>query len=605
MARTKSFNVDAVFRAIDRFSAPVVKMEKGMKRFTRGLERRLRKASASASKFFKVMRRGARNLAIVGAVAGAVGADIIRTGAQFEQSLTAAVAKFPEGIKKGTAAFNELSAVAQKIGGETEFTASQSAEGLNFLAMAGFSAEQAMAALPGVVNLATAAQTELGTASDFATDTLGAFNLMVEDSTQLQENLARVSDVMAKTTTSANTSFEDLFEAYKKAGPVATAAGGQIEETSALLAVLANAGFKGSEGGVALRNAYLGVTAATGKAAGLVKKYVGSLDDGHGGVIGMTEVIRRLNVSMADMSKEDRIKALTRIFGKRAVGPFLTLMAQGAERVEEFTDSLKAAQGTSDSMADTMRNTVHGSLKGLQSAVESVKIGLFDMNSGPLKDTIDQMANWVRENRQLIFDKVNDFIEFFREHGPLIVNILGRIARVVGVFTVLATGVKVATAAMIALNIAMAANPIGILIVAIGALAFFWEDIVGTWREAKLILSNLWQTILDGANRISPILGKVVELIGKIMSWSPVGLAARAMDYFLGDDDDEQAQRGGAPPMPTLADGSPAFQVGGGRSEFVTREEVNLLIVDPNNRATVTRSRPKGRSNLALGRSGG
>jgi len=493
------FSVEAIISAKDKFTKPIAKMEKRFSKFSRVVERGMRKANRVAGRFKAGLRKVGVAALAAGAVIGGVFANIIRTGMEFEQTLTAAAAKFPEGIKKGTKEFEALSQKAQEVGATTEFTASQAADGLNFLAMAGFNATQAMAALPGVVNLATAAQVELGTASDFATDTLGAFNLMTEDATQLQANLARVSDVMAKTSTSANTTFEEMFEAIKKVGPTAVAAGSDIEQVSSGIAILANAGIKGGEAGTALRNMFLRLAAPAAAGSKALKKLNIEVGDGQGGLKDLSVLMGELAAKTEGMSKKAKLKLLDAIFGKRTVGPALTLMEAGTEGMKAFEEAMNAAQGTSDKMAGTMRNTVQGSLKGLASAVESVKIKIFDMEKGPLKDTIDSMTDWVRANKDLIATKIADFLGAILENLPLIWTWFKRIGITVAALWTLATAVQTITTLMtawkyagLALNLVMAANPVVLVIAAILAGIAL---IVAYWPEITALFTELWQAM--------------------------------------------------------------------------------------------------------------
>ena len=195
------FNVSTKFKALDRMSRVFDRMGKhgrgAMSKIGKSVGKvnhqitGLTKRLGFAGKMGGVMLAGFSFGAIKGQIT-----ETIKTGVQFEKTMVSAAAKFPGDIQKGTDKFNALEAAAQKVGRTTEFSASQSAEGLNFLALAGFNAEQAMAALPGTVNLATAAETDFANATQMATNTLGAFNLKTKDSVQLQKNLARVSSVM-------------------------------------------------------------------------------------------------------------------------------------------------------------------------------------------------------------------------------------------------------------------------------------------------------------------------------------------------------------------------------------------------------------------------
>jgi hypothetical protein len=204
--------IKAIFKGVDRMTATIGRVQSRMKRFTSAARRGMKKVNRISTKVARTVGRGlvkAFKVAAAGAVAlGAAVGKIIKTGADFEQTMVSATVKLPGNIRKGTEAYEEIEKAVLNVGETTEFSATQSAEALKFLAMAGFTAEQSMAALPAVVDLATAAEVDLATASDIATDTLGAMGMEAEKTPELLQNLNRVMDVMSATSVMANTSLE-------------------------------------------------------------------------------------------------------------------------------------------------------------------------------------------------------------------------------------------------------------------------------------------------------------------------------------------------------------------------------------------------------------
>jgi TP901 family phage tail tape measure protein len=403
----KRFSIEAVFKAVDKITAPVTRMQNRVGKFTR----------MAGRGFDKVKRRVDKLVSGIGRVGIAVGAatavmvkglsHVVGVGAQFEQSLVNAAAKFPGEIRKGTEAFKALEDAARETGKTTEFTASQSAEALNFLAMAGFNAESAIAALPGVVDLATAANVDLATATDVASDSLGAFGLMTKDASQLGLNLARVNDVIAKTTTTANTTVETMFETIKDGAPVATAAGASIETFAALTGELANAGIKGSKAGTTLKNMFLSLSAPTNTAAKVLSRLGVKTVDSQGDMMDIVDILDDLGGSLDGLGTAQRAGVLESIFGKIPIAGVNVLLDSGADKLKEYRKQLEGSTGASSKMANVMRDTVQGRLNSLNSAIEGVKISLFTMNSGPLADTIDGMTLWVRENENMIAQNIS------------------------------------------------------------------------------------------------------------------------------------------------------------------------------------------------------
>lgn len=536
------FSVEAVFKAVDRVSAPVTRMQNKVGKMTRSMEAGLYRVNKSMNSLGDgIKREAAYSVAALGTVSVAM-ADIIRTGATFEQTLVNAAAKFPGEIKKGTPAFKLLEDAARKIGASTEYSASQAAEALNFLAMAGFDAESAVAALPGVVDLATAAQVDLATATDVASDSLGAFGLMTKDSVQLGKNLARVNDVIAKTTTSANTTVELMFDTIKEGGPVATAAGASMETFAALTGELANAGIKGSKAGTVLKNMFIRLQAPTGAAGKTIKRLGIQLTNQDGSLRDITDIIGQFNKATKNMGAAQKAAALQSVFGMEAIAGVNVLMAAGEDQLKAYRAQLEAAGGSSSKMAATMRDTLQGRFKSLMSAIEGVKISVFSLTSGPLSDVIDQMTEWVRVNGQLIASKIGNFLKMIIDNFQTIVVWGKRIGIAIGVFIALTTILRTFVLVMTAVNLVMALNPIGLIVLAIGALIAAIAAMIFWWDEVKATMVSFSQAIIDkviGAfnwlketftSLPGPIQAAIAVLAGPI-GWL-VGAASMVMDNW-------------------------------------------------------------------------
>lgn len=452
------FSLEAIIKAQDRFSRPIAKMQTNVARFTRSAQSGLKNVDAMAGK----LASGIKAVGLAAVAAGTIGAlgmaNVVMTGMEFEQSLINASAKFPGEVKKGTDAFKKLEETAKRIGSETEFTSKAAAEGLNFLAMAGFNAEQSVAALPGVVDLATAAQIELGEASDMATDSLGAFGLMTQDAIQLGKNLARVNDVIAKTTTTANTDVVQMFEAIKDAGPVATSAGASIETFSALVGELANAGIKGSVAGTTLKNVFLRLAAPPTEAAKALDKLKVKTQDSAGNMRDVFDILEDIKKKTEGMGTATKSGVLNEIFGMRAIAGANVLLAAGSDKLRTYRGTLEAATDASKKMAATMRDSSLNDLKSFESAVEGVKIAIFDVVKGPLREILQSLTMWTRENKDVIASGFLEYLTKIRENLPEIVLWSKRIGIGLAVFFSVAAAVKVATVALAAWSLAVKAS---------------------------------------------------------------------------------------------------------------------------------------------------
>jgi TP901 family phage tail tape measure protein len=510
----KKLEIAAVFRAIDRITRPISRIQNRLQRFTRSAMRGMKRLDRVTSKLGRTIGRGLKRgfqAATVGMVAlGAAVAKVVDTGATFEKTLVSAAVKFPGKIRPGTEAFLELENAARKTGATTEFSATQSAEALTFLAMAGFDAKQSVAALPGVVDLATSANLELAEASDIATDTLGAMGLATKDAAQLGINLARVNDVLAATSTSANTTVQDMFEAIKKGGPVATDAGASIETFSALVGDMANSGIKGAEAGTAVRNMFLRLQAPTGAAAGLVKKYAGDLKDADGNMVDMITVIGRLQKSTEKLGGIERAKVFEKIFGKRTIGPVNVLLKSGAEKLAEYRKQIENATGASTDMASAIRDTTMGSIDSLKSTIEGVIISLFKLQDKGIKKTIDRMTEWLRANQKMIVSGIGDFINYLIDNFDKIVSTIKKIGVAIGVIFSLIAAIKILTMALTVVNLVMAANPVVLIVmgivaavaIAAGLIIYHWDTIKASFIKVGKVIVSVWTAHVDTIKRV-------------------------------------------------------------------------------------------------------
>jgi TP901 family phage tail tape measure protein len=415
------FNIDAVFRALDKFSAPVRRMQKTFGSMSKSITTGVDRVNASTKKAIGGLKGLSVAAAAAGLATGLAMKNIIDIGADFEQTIINATAKFPDAVKKGSKEFAELEGLAKHLGATTEFTSSQAAQGINFLAMAGFNAQQTLAALPGLVDLATASSTDLATASDIATDSLGAFNLMAKDATQLAKNLARVNDVMAKTTVTANTDMLQLFEAIKEGGPIAVAAGASIETFSAMAGELANSGIKASVAGTTLKNVFTRLAAPATEGAKALARLGIKTKDSSGNLRDVIDIIGELNEKTRKLGTGDRTQVIEEIFGKIPLAGVNVLLAAGADKLRTYRKTLEGATGAAAEMAKTMRDSTANDIKGLESAWEGVKLSIFDVVKGPFREAVAQLTEWTRAAKAFVD---TDFPEKF-ELGLSVVKNFG------------------------------------------------------------------------------------------------------------------------------------------------------------------------------------
>lgn len=445
---TTKFVIDAIFKASDKLTEPLRKMGKGVDGFVAKYEKRVGAAAKINDGISSGLKKAGALAAGVGLGTAAIIKDIVDVGATFDKTLVGAAAKFNPEMKRGTAGFEALRIAAEKTGADTEFNAQQGAEALKSLASAGFNAEQAIATLPKVVDLATASEVDLGAASEMATKALGAFGLQVEDSAELTKNLTKVTDVMAYASGKTKASMEGLFESIKEGAPVAVATGQSMETFMAMASKLADAGIEGSTAGTTLKNVFLSLSAPTAKAAGQLKKLGVKTKDSKGNLRDVVDIMADLETSTKKLGTADKARALENIFGKIPIAGVSSLLDQGAESIRKLRKELEGAEGSTEKMAKTMRDTVTGDIDGFTSAIDGVKVALFSANTGPIRDVIQSMTEWVKANKDFIVINVGNAVEWLGKNLGDVVKWLERIAIGVGVFYTMKTAIEGVNTAM-------------------------------------------------------------------------------------------------------------------------------------------------------------
>ncbi|WP_051599212.1 phage tail tape measure protein [Metaclostridioides mangenotii] len=319
---------------------------------------------------------------IAGIGAGLAGAT--KVGMDFEKSMSQVAATMgmtASEVQNGSKEYEMLSDAAEKAGASTKYSASQAGEALNFLALAGYDAKKATEALPDVLDLAAAGGMDLGYASDLVTDSMSALGIEMSQ-------LTNFTDQMAKASQKSNTNISQLGEAILTVGGTAKVLAGGTVELNTMLGILADNGVKGAEGGTALRNVILALTAPTDKAAGAIKKLGVEVLDAQGNVRPLNDVFKDLDKALGGMANGEKTKVLNEIFNKVDLKSVNALLANSGERFDELSGYIKDCDGTTKEMADTMQNNLAGQLTSLKSVFEALGVAIYKKMQEPLKDAV-------------------------------------------------------------------------------------------------------------------------------------------------------------------------------------------------------------------------
>ena len=335
----------------------------------------------------------------VGAVLGiSVGLkDTIDTYKDFEAAMSQVKA-----VSGATGSeFDKLTAKAKEMGATTKFTATQSAEAFNYMAMAGWDSQQMLDGIEGILNLAAASGEDLGTTSDIVTDALTAFGLKAGDA-------AHFSDVLAQSAASANTNVSMMGESFKYVAPIAGAMKYSVEDTSLALGLMANASVKGSMAGTSLKTALANMAAPTDKMATAMKKYGISLTDSNGNMKTLKGVLDNLRSSLGGLSETEKTAAASTIFGKEAMSGMLAIINATESDYNKLADSINNADGAASRMSDTMLDNLEGSITLLQSAMDGVKISFGER----LSPYVRGIADWLTDQLPNIEQGLNEMMDW-------------------------------------------------------------------------------------------------------------------------------------------------------------------------------------------------
>lgn len=514
----KQFPLSVIFQGLDRVSAPLKNIRANVSKFQNSLD-------ATGKKFNSAMDKSAK----IGLAASAVGdlrdatagmlAPVIGIGTEFEKTMTkvGALARLDFASNE----FKMLEENARKLGATTSFSASQAAEGMTYLAMAGFDANKIVQAMPSMLDLAKAGNIDLARAADIASNTLGAFKMEAKD-------MPRVSNAMAAAFTRSNVDLEMMAETFKYVAPVANSAGMSIESLASMTGLLGDIGIQGSQAGTALRAGILRLATAPKPAAAALEELGIVTKDSSGNLRQLPDILEEIRIKTAGMGTGTRLEFIKNIFGTEAASAFTELISKADESkksIKDFADEISKASQSNEvaALAEKMSGSLGEMQNSMNSAKEEFMLTIFDVLKPALKElTImgTKAFRWVGD--------------FAKENPNLTATIVGVVAAIAGLTSIIApllllaaglsagfatlsamwatftASAALATSGVWAFTSALLANPITWFVVAI----------VGFIAVLKLLYDN-WEYVLSVFNKVvaywSNLPGFVKLLIGYFM----------------------------------------------------------------------------------------
>ena len=449
----------------------------------------------------------------------ALGTAAVKTAADFDSAMSKVAA-----VSGATGAdLDKLRDKAREMGSKTKFSASEAAEAMNYMAMAGWKTEDMLSGIEGVMNLAAASGEDLATTSDIVTDALTAFGLSAQDS-------GHFADILAAASSNANTNVSMMGETFKYCAPIAGALGFSAEDTAEAIGLMANAGIKGSQAGTALRtimNNLSGEVKICGSSIGEVTVATTNAD---GSMRDLSDILADCRTAFAGLTESEKAQAAESLVGKNAMSGFLALMNAGEGDINKLSSAIENCDGCAAGMAETMNNNLEGQLTILKSQLQELAISFGEM----LMPAIRTIVGWI----QKLVDWLNSMDEGTRKViitvalvaaalGPVLI-IVGKVISAIGtIMTIvpkLAGIINAAKGVFAAFNAVCAANPYVLIIAAIVALvaAFiylwnnceefrqFWIDLwegikeiaVAVWEGLKSFFTAAWEAIKTTAETV-------------------------------------------------------------------------------------------------------
>lgn len=335
----------------------------------------------------------------VGAVLGvSIGLkDTIETYKDFEAAMSQVQA-----ISGATGSeVTKLTNKAKEMGATTKFTAEESAEAFNYMAMAGWKTEDMLSGIEGILSLAAASGEDLATTSDIVTDALTAFNMKASDA-------GRFSDVLAAAASNANTTVSGMGETFKYAGSMAGALGYSIEDVALMTGLMANTGIKATMAGTALNSIFTRLSTNTNGAADAMSDLGIEFFTSEGNARDLSDVMEELRSATANMTAEQKSQLANTIAGTQAQKGLLAILNASEEDYNKLADAINNADGAAANMSETMLDNLQGSITLLQSAVDGVKISFGER----LSPYVRGLADWLTAQMPAVEQGLDEFMDW-------------------------------------------------------------------------------------------------------------------------------------------------------------------------------------------------
>lgn len=507
--------ISTCIQFIDKFTAPSKETLKAM-----------RKMSSEAKAAGKSIKSAGDTIANAGSkvtksvtvpIAG-VGVAAVKTAADYESAMSNVQA-----ITGATGDdFKKLTQLGKDLGASTAWSAQECAEAMQYTGMAGWTAQQNIDGLKGILDLASASGTELARTSDIMTDAISAFGYKASDS-------AKFADVMTKACTAANVSVDTLGESYKYCGAICGTMGYSIDEVTTSLAVMGNMGIKGSQAGTALKNAISNMAAPTKNMKAAMDDLGISITNQDGSMKSWGDVIKNLQGSFKGLSQDQQAAYAKQLFGKESMAGMLAIINTSTKDYNALADSIKNSGGAANDAAQTRLNNLNGQLTLLKSALEGAAITIGDKLSPYIKSAVtwvQKATDWFNGLSDAQVNTIMKIAGVVAAIGPAIM-IFGKLTSGIGQ-AVLTFGKISGAIAKAGGVLGLITSPAGIVIGVLAGVAAAAFLIIKNWDKVKpavmkvkdaftSVMPSIKQTIANAISAAMPIITTLVKTFKDII----------------------------------------------------------------------------------------
>ena len=447
----------------------------------------------------------------------ALGTIAVKTGADFDSAMSKVAA-----VSGATGSeMDALREKAREMGSKTKFSASEAAEAMNYMAMAGWKTNDMLSGIEGIMNLAAASGEDLASTSDIVTDALTAFGLSASDS-------GHFADILAAASSNANTNVSMMGETFKYAAPVLGSLGYSAEDSAIAIGLMANAGIKSSQAGTALRSAITNLAKPTDTVASAMEQYGISLTDSSGKMYSLRELMEQLRQKLGGLSEAEQAQAAASLFGKEAMSGMLAIINGSpadfeklSNAIDTCSDTVDGYNGTTEKMAAVMQDNLAGQVTILKSQLEELAISFSDILMPTIRSIVSRIQELVDKLNQLdpqTKETIAEIALVAAALGPMLVvlgktissvgTVFSAVSKLPALFSAVQSGIGAITGAL-----GVSLGPLLAIIAAVAALvaAFvhlwktndeFKSNIIAIWEQIKSTFAGLTQGITDRLNAL-------------------------------------------------------------------------------------------------------